>query len=69
MTSAASFASAAPRARKAKSESAGRSAAVGWKFISPILMREPEASGNNPHLNLGCASFSPLWLAMSQRAR
>jgi len=32
-------------------------------------MREPEALGNNPHLDLGCASFSPLWLAMCPRAR
>jgi hypothetical protein len=32
-------------------------------------MREPAAPGNTPHLDPACASFSPLSLAMSLRAR
>ena len=30
---------------------------------------QPGAPGNMPHRDRGCASFSPLWLAMSLRPR
>ena len=38
-------------------------------LLKQALMREPEAPGNKPHLDPGCASFSPRSLAMSPRAR